>query len=117
MKDTHDLRLEFRKFDGEDGAARMKDEVASWRQKIEVTAQSFSHAALDTVALVSFADHFADGKPDARGGGVVCFGAGVLRAGSEEPTHRCGLAFAACGIDALIIRMLTEAYTCQRLHG
>jgi len=42
----------------------MKDEVGAGRQQFNMTAKRFSHAALDAVALVGFAKHFAYSEPD-----------------------------------------------------
>lgn len=55
FKDTHDFGFEFPKIDGENRAARMKDEIAVGWEQISVTAQDFAHAALDAIALVRLA--------------------------------------------------------------
>ena len=66
FQNTHNLRLKLRKFHGEHAAARMEDEIEAGGQQIDVAAQSLAHAALDAVALVSLAQHFAHGEADAR---------------------------------------------------
>ena len=66
LKDTHNLRLKFREFHGEHGAARMEDQIAALGQQIHMAAQGLAHAALDAVALMRLAQHLAGGEPDAR---------------------------------------------------
>jgi hypothetical protein len=66
MKDTHNLRLKFREFDGEHEAAGMEDEVEALGQHVDMAAQGLAQAALDAISFVCFADHFADGEPHAR---------------------------------------------------
>ncbi len=66
LKDTHNLRLKFRKFDGEHRAAGMQDQVEAAGQQVQMAAQGLAHAALDAVALMRLAQHLARGEPDAR---------------------------------------------------
>ena len=66
FKNTHNLRLKFRKFEGQHVAAGMEDEIETDRQQIDVAAQSLAHAALDAIAFVGFAQNFAHCEADAR---------------------------------------------------
>jgi len=102
MKNTHDLRFKFRKFESEDGFAGMKDQIAALRQQIDVAAQRFSHAALDAIAFMSFTQNLAGSEADARG--CLAYEGWLLR--SQEPAHRCRLPLAAGGIGALIVCVL-----------
>ena len=66
MKNTHNLRLKFRKFEGQDDSAWVKDQIASLRQQVDVAAQSLSHAALDAIAFMGLAQNLAGGETHAR---------------------------------------------------
>ena len=72
LKDTHNLGLEFREFDGEHRAARMQDQIEAQGQQVHMAAQHLAHAALDAIALVRFAQHLAGGEPNARAGRRAC---------------------------------------------
>jgi len=110
LENTHNLGFKFHEIQCEYRAARVENEIAGRGQQVKVAAQSFFHAALDAIALVRLAQNFANGEPNAwRNCRVI----GRLR--SEKPAHRCGLAFAAGRISALIISMLAQAQTGQRL--
>jgi hypothetical protein len=86
MKDTHNLRLKFREFDGEHEAAGMEDEIEALGEQVDMAAQGLAHPALDAISLVRFAHHFADGEPQARPNRQRRPGvSGLLRA--NEPTH------------------------------
>jgi hypothetical protein len=110
VKDTHNLRFKFRKFDGEDGTARMEDEIAAQRQQVYVAAQGLAHAALDAVAFMGFTKDLAGGEADARG---CLAGRGVVGGGwrlrGQKPGHGRGLPLAAGRIGALIVGVLLEA--------
>src|SRR5208282_4872090 len=112
FKNTHNFVLQFPKLHGEDDAARMKDEVDARRQQVDMAAQGFAHTALNAVALVRFADDFADGEPDARSGSA---GRGVDWLRREEPARGCRLAFARCRVGPYIVCMLAQPKTGQRL--
>jgi hypothetical protein len=116
MKDTHDLGFKFRKFDGEDGAARVEDKIATLRQQVDVAAKDVSHTTLDAIALVSLADDLAHGEPDAGAFRLHRARAGIRLTRSEEPTHRRGLPFAGGSIGALIIGVLAQAHARQGLR-
>jgi hypothetical protein len=75
LKDTHNLRLKFRKFDGEHDAARMEDEIEALRQQVDVAAQGLAHAALDAVALMRLAQHLARGEARRAGRPAMAAGA------------------------------------------
>lgn len=112
FKDTQNLALKLRKVHGEHDAARMKDEIAAWRQEIDVATESLAHAALDAIAFVGLADDLADRETDAR----CRWSARIshdLR--GEEPAHGRGLPLAAGGVGALIIGVLAQARARQRL--
>ena len=114
FKDTHNLRLKLHKFHSEHIAARMEDQIEALGQKVDVAAQSLAHAALDAVALVSLAQHFADGEADARRGrSAGARFAGRLR--RQKPAHGCGLPFAAIRVGAQIVGMFAQARSRQRL--
>jgi hypothetical protein len=66
MKNTHNLSFKFPKFDGENGAAWMEDEVAALGQQVDVAAQSLAHAALDAIALMGFAQDLAGSEANPR---------------------------------------------------
>ena len=66
FKDTQNLSLKLREFHGEHDAAGVQDEIEARGQEIDVAAQRLAHAALDAVALVGLADHFAYSEADAR---------------------------------------------------
>lgn len=66
MEDTHNLSFKFRKFDGENETARMKDKVAALGQQVDVAAQNLAHAPLDAIAFMGLAQHLAGGEADAR---------------------------------------------------
>jgi hypothetical protein len=69
-----------------------------------VPAQSLTHAALDTVALVRFTQHFARGKTDARSDAIP--GRTTER---QKPAHGRGLALARRGIGTLEVSVLSQA--------
>jgi hypothetical protein len=114
VKDTHNLRLKFRKFYGENETAGMKDQIASLGQQINVAPQCFSHATLDPIALVSFANYFAGRKTNARRGSVMRI---IYLSWSQKPAHRRGLPLAPGRIGPLIVGVLLQAQTCQRLRA
>jgi len=83
-----------------------------------VAAKSLAHAALDAVALVGFAHHFANGETDARRGGKICgFSFRRLRSDlrGKEPAHRGGLVLAAGCVGAHIVGVLAQARARQAL--
>jgi hypothetical protein len=65
MENTHNLTFKFRKFDAENGAAGMKDEVAALGQQVRVAAQCLAHASLDAIAFVGLAQHLAGSEANA----------------------------------------------------
>ena len=69
-------------------------------------ADEGSAAALDTVAVVSFAEGFGDGEADAGAGG---FGAAAGGAEGEEPGEISGGEAARAGVGVLIVGVLAEA--------
>jgi hypothetical protein len=85
-KDAHNFCLKFGEFDGQHCAAGMENQIAALGKHLDVVAQDFAHAALDAVAFMGFADHFAHSKPNARLGGVFIAGKRRLP-GSKEPAH------------------------------
>jgi len=68
LEDTHDLGFQFHEVEREDDAAGMEDEIAAGGEQIDMAAEGLAEAALDAVALVSFAEDLAGGEADARGG-------------------------------------------------
>jgi hypothetical protein len=92
----------------------VKDEIEARWKEIDVAAQSLAHAALDAVALVGLAHHFADGETDARRGGKIC-GFSFVRLRREEPAHRGGLVLAAGCVGAHIVGVLAQARARQAL--
>ena len=56
----------FGEFEGQYTAPWMQNQIESGGQQLNMAAQHFTHAALDAIAIVSLAQHFAGGKPDAR---------------------------------------------------
>ena len=60
LKNTHNFAFQFREFHGEHHTLRMQDQVASRGQQIDVVPQNFAHPPLDPIAIVRFAEHFAD---------------------------------------------------------
>jgi len=44
----------------------MEDKIGALRQEVDVEAKSLAHAALDAVALMSFAEDLTCGEADAR---------------------------------------------------
>jgi len=44
----------------------MEDQIAALRQQLHMAAQSLSHAALDAVAFMGFAQDLANGEAGAR---------------------------------------------------
>ena len=110
VKDTHDLGFKFREFDGEHSAAGMKDEIEAGGEQIDMAAQGLAHAALDAIALVGLAEHFACGEADAAGRHARRSGCG-----SQKPAHRSGLALAARRISALIVSVFAQTHARQRL--
>lgn len=85
LKDTHNLALKFRELYGEHNPARMKDEIVSHGNEVNVTAQSLAHASLDSVAVVSLAQHLANGQSNSRTGWASSIVVGCLR--RQEPAH------------------------------
>ncbi len=61
MKDTHDLGFKFREFESHDETAGMQDEVETYGKQLYVATKTLTHAALDAIALMRFADDLADG--------------------------------------------------------
>jgi hypothetical protein len=85
FKDTQNLALKLREFNGEHNAARVQDEIEARWQKIDVAAKNLAHAALDAVALMGLSQHFARGEANTRPGLALCDELGRLR--SQEPAH------------------------------
>ena len=54
MKDTYNLRLKFREFDGKHKAAGMEDQIKAPGQQVDMAAQGLAHAALDAIAFMGF---------------------------------------------------------------
>jgi len=114
MKDTQNLRVKFREFNGHDETAGMKDEIKALRKQFDMATEAFAHAALDAVAFMGFADYLADGKSDTRAGRQrsACIGGCLPR---HEPAHGRRLPFAAAGVGALIVGVLFQTRLGQRL--
>ena len=105
FKDTQNLALKLREVHGEHDAARVKDEIEARGQQIDVAAEGLTHAALDAVALVSFADDFADRETDARSR-RSSRALNDLR--GQEPAHGSGLALAAGSVGAKVVSVLAQ---------
>jgi hypothetical protein len=90
-KDTQNFCFQFPKFHGHHRSARMQDEINSIGQFMQMVTDSFTHAALDAIAFVSFAKYLARSEADARAG--TSRGARLLlallrrRTPGEEPGH------------------------------
>ncbi len=70
----------------------MEDEIGSIGKQVHVPAQGLAHAALDAIALVGFAKHFAGGQTHARPAWFRVSAAWVAGCGftwsrREKPTH------------------------------
>jgi hypothetical protein len=118
LKDTHNFALKLREFHRQDSAAWMQDEIEARWQKIDVSAQSLAHAALDAIALVSLTHDFADGKADAwRGRSKRAFSClrGCLRRWRQKPAHRSGMTLASSSVSAQIVGVLAQAGVRQGL--
>jgi hypothetical protein len=61
MKNTHNLRFEFPKFQHEHNPPWMQNQIEPLGQKLDMPPQGLAHAPLDAVAFVSLAQHFACG--------------------------------------------------------
>jgi hypothetical protein len=111
MKDTHNLRLKFRKIDGEDETAGMEDEVGALGQQLDVPPQDVAHAALDAIPFMGFAQHLAYGETHAGSKWQLQWQARGNEArllGRQKPTHGRRLPLAAGSIGALIIGVLPQ---------
>lgn len=86
----------------------MQHEVTTIGKQFDVAAQHFTHAALDAVALMGFAEHLAGRKSNAR---RTCGNS----LGRKKPAHRRRLSLARIGVDALIVGVLLQADACERL--
>jgi hypothetical protein len=106
FKDTQNLALKLREFNGEHNAARVQDEIEARWQKIDVAAKNLAHAALDAVALMGLADDFADSEADARSRRSSCALKGLR---GKKPAHGGGLALAAGSVGAQVVSMLAKA--------
>jgi len=84
----------------------MQDQVATSRQKVEMPAENLAHSSLDSVALVSLAEHLAGGEPDPWGGRDRLWG--------QKPAHGSGAAFSARLIGMLIVGVLSKPVSGQR---
>ena len=82
FENTQNLCFKFPKFHGEHRAPRMKNQVAAFREHLCVAAQSFSHAALDAIALMRFAENFASSEPDPGCFAGIC---GIMQ--GKKPAH------------------------------
>jgi hypothetical protein len=109
LKETHNLGFEFGEFEVKDDAARMQDEVEARGQQIDMAAEGLSHAALDAIAFMGFAQNFAGGEAHTRACGL---GGGRLR--RQKPAHGRGLAFAGGGVGALKIGVFPQAHRRER---
>ena len=90
---------------GEDGAARVEDDVdGAVVEEREVGADGLAHAALDAVAVDGFAEGFGDGEADSGAQRE----AGVVRAEGDEEAHLTGELFAAGGVHALVVGVFAE---------
>jgi len=66
MKNTHNLRLKFRKFKRQHKTARMQDQIETFGKQFYMTPQSLAHPPLDTVAFVRFAEDLSGSKAHTR---------------------------------------------------
>jgi hypothetical protein len=66
MKNTHNLRLKFRKFKGQHKPPGMQDQIESSWQHVSMTPQRLAHTPFDAVALVGLAEHLARSKSHTR---------------------------------------------------
>jgi len=107
LKDTHNLRLKFRKFKREHNAPWVQYQIESMGKHLHMPPQSLAHAPLDAVAFMRLAQHLARRNPDARSGRQCCPGIRSSLSG-QKPAHRCRLALAARGVGALIIGVLLQ---------
>ena len=108
MKNTHNLRLKFRKFKGEYKPPGMQDEIESRGQHVSMAPQCLAHPPLDAVAFMRLTEYFSRSKshtrPDRQWRPGVC---GSLP--GQKPAHGRGLPLAASGIRALIIGVPLQA--------
>jgi hypothetical protein len=92
----------------------MKDEIETVRQETDVMAESLTHAALDAVALMGFAQHLADSEADARRAPRMgtCAFSGLRR---QKPAHVGGLPLAAGSVRTKEVGTLAQTRARQRL--
>jgi hypothetical protein len=66
LKNTHNLRLQFREFHRQHRAPRMEDQIAALGKQFHMATDRCSHPPLQPVALVRLAHHLARGQAHAR---------------------------------------------------
>ncbi len=97
----------------EDGAAWMEDDVDRAGQEAEMPTDERAEPPLDPVALMSLAEHLADGEADARGAGVgVAHGLAVgpkRWPERDEEAHLLRELLAARLIGLLVVGVFAEA--------
>src|ERR1019366_4564909 len=102
LKNTQNLRFQFRKFNREHRLMGMEDQVAADRQQLDMTPEYVAQATLDAIPFVRFTDYLADRETDA--------GAGRLILRRQEPAHRGRAALSSrSSVGALIIRVLAQS--------
>jgi len=66
MKNTHNLRLKFRKFKRQYKPPGMHYQIESRGQHVDMAPQSLAHAPFDSVAFMGLAENLSRGKAHTR---------------------------------------------------
>lgn len=106
LENTHNLRIKFREFERQHRSVRMKDQIATARQLVDMPPQHFTKPPLDPIALVSWTQDLADSKSDSR--------ASRLTLRCQKPAHRCRTALPSFSVYALKIRVPAQPRASQR---
>jgi hypothetical protein len=93
---------------GEHAAPGMEYHVDIAAEYVEIGDDGGTHAALDAVALHCFAEHFARGNANARSTGLQWWFCVAGRLRGSEVRHERSRLFAACLIDALVVRVFVK---------
>jgi hypothetical protein len=111
-KDIGYFAVEDGEVEVDNAASRMEDYI-DWSMKGgKIFADCLAHAALDAIAIYSFAQHLADGESDAGACGVSVAERRAVwteqRARSEKVGHLSGELFAAGLVHALVVGVFAK---------
>jgi hypothetical protein len=107
-EDTQNLGCQFHEIHVHDRTPRMQDEIDACGQLMQMPAYGLAHAALDAIALMSFAQHLADSQPHTRTVANHCTYSGAQRSitRGKKPRHGGGKLLTGDLVNTLVISVL-----------